>query len=97
MVFESDGASSLSDIYAVGVCLYQMISGRRPHESKELRKLLFMILNEPATPLEERLPDVPAAIAKIVGKALARHPEDRYSSAEEMGKSLRKYCESQGC
>lgn len=88
MISDSAGASPLSDVYAAGVCLYQLISDRRPHEANKLTKLLFMILNEPGTPIRERVPEVPPSLAAIVEKSTARRLRDRYHSAEEMRKAL---------
>jgi len=92
MVTDPAGATPLSDIYAAGVCLYQLLSNRRPHESRKLTKLLMMILNEPSTPIQERVPEVSTSLAAIVDKSIARKPQDRYQSAEEMRDALLTWC-----
>ncbi|MEZ6130496.1 MAG: FHA domain-containing serine/threonine-protein kinase [Planctomycetaceae bacterium] len=88
MVSDPAGASPLSDIYAAGVCLYQLLSNRRPHEAKKLTRLLFMILNEPSTPILERVPEIPRSLAVIVDKAIARKAENRFQSADDMRDAL---------
>lgn len=76
------------DIYAAGVCLYNMISGRLPYESPTAAEQISMILNGAPVPLAERVPEAPEGLFQIVAKAIAGESDARYASAEEMRKEL---------
>lgn len=95
MITDVKGAGRLSDIYATGVCLYELLCGRRPHEARELRKLLFMIQNEPATPIIDRCPGIPPTLAALVNRSIAKDPRKRYQSAAEMRTDLIAFCRSE--
>ena len=75
-------ADARSDLYAVGVILYEAVSGRLPFEGVSTTDLLFKIyLNEP-TPIESLAPDVDPAFCTIIMRALAKDPNDRFARAE---------------
>jgi serine/threonine-protein kinase len=78
-----------TDIYAVGVMLYELLSGRLPYpdEGGSLATVLRHI-NEDATPLADVAPAVPAGVAEVVMQALARDPADRFQSAEAFGVAI---------
>jgi serine/threonine-protein kinase len=77
-----------SDIYSVGVVLYEMITGRRPFEGDSPVSIAYKHVREmPRLPSVYR-PDTPHALEAIIMNALAKKPEDRYSSAALMGRDL---------
>ncbi len=77
-----------TDIYAVGVCAYTLLSGAVPFSGENVHDLLFRIaLNDPP-PLESRAPWVSPAIAFLVHRAMARDPEQRFQSAREFQAAL---------
>ena len=77
-----------TDIYAVGVCAYTLLSGTVPFAGENVHDLLFRIaLNDPP-PLEGRAPWVSPAIAFLVHRAMARDPEHRFQSAREFQVAL---------
>ncbi|XYI00857.1 protein kinase domain-containing protein [Sorangium sp. So ce1128] len=78
-----------ADLYAVGVMLYQALSGRVPHEAEEVRVLLRARLSWPAVPIQDVVPDIPAQLAEVVDRLLAQRPEDRFRSAAEVLIALR--------
>ncbi len=73
-----------SDVYALGVIFYELLSGRRPHEGDSLLRILHQILTQPPTPLEEVSPGLPAPVYRIVRKAMAPRAADRFGSASEL-------------
>ncbi|MFO8074161.1 MAG: protein kinase [Polyangia bacterium] len=72
------------DLWAVGVMLYEMVSGQRPFEGEGYNEILASILMEDARPLREVAPSVPPRLTEIVDRALRKDPDERYSSAGEM-------------
>lgn len=75
-----------ADVYAVGVMLYELLSGRRPYEEEaDPLALLFKHAYEDPEPLDAVAPQVPKPLVDVTMKALAREPGDRYQSAEEFG------------
>ncbi|MFZ6751085.1 serine/threonine protein kinase [Undibacterium sp. Ren11W] len=84
-----------TDIFSLGVVLYQLLCGQLPFKGKDIPELLRAIINEPAIPPQEIKPDVPLRLARIAAKALAKKPEDRYQSAAEMARDLNRYLEKE--
>lgn len=76
------------DLYALGVLLYEMLGGALPYEHKERVALLRAILNDPPVPLMRRAPEVPAALADVVMRAVSKLTIDRFQSAEEFRAAL---------
>jgi serine/threonine protein kinase len=73
-----------SDVFSLGVALYEMITGRRPFEGATPSETIAAILRDEPPPLTVHLPDVPRELARIVGKALRKDREERYQSAKEL-------------
>ncbi len=73
-----------TDIWSLGVMLYEMTTGRRPFRGDYDEAVIYSILNEPPTPIEELRKDVDQNLAFIIRKAMAKNPADRYQSAGAM-------------
>jgi eukaryotic-like serine/threonine-protein kinase len=74
---EGQPATALGDIYALGVCLYQMVTGALPFESKISADLLALALKgEPVKP-SARVPGLPSGLEDLILRMIARKPEDR--------------------
>lgn len=82
-------ASSQSDIYSLGVVLFEMIDGRPPFESGSPVVLLSKHVNEIPRQPDSATPDTPAAILAIISKALAKSPANRFDSASQMARALK--------
>ena len=77
-----------SDLYSVGVCLYEMLTGTVPFEADSTVTVALMHLQEKPVPPNEKNPDIPRALNDIVLKALAKTPEERYRTARDMRTDL---------
>ena len=79
-----------SDLYALGVTLYQMITGVLPFAAADPMELVHSHIARQAVPPAERTPGVPAAISAVIMKLLAKTPEDRYQTAAGVDADLRR-------
>lgn len=77
------------DIYALGVTLFEMLSGKPPFEADSAMTTLMMHINDPVPDLRELNPDVPQSLVDVVGKALEKDREQRFVNAEEFAFALR--------
>lgn len=74
-------ADARSDVYAVGVILYECVTGQLPFVAQNVNDLLFKIVLESPRPLREAAPDIDADFAQIIEIAMAREPDHRFQSA----------------
>lgn len=79
-----DPLDQRSDLWSLGVVLYEMLTGLRPFRGANDRALFQAILHEDAEPFSKRRPEVPEPLARIVERLLLKDPEARYGSAAEM-------------
>ena len=77
-----------SDVYALACLLYEMIAGRPPFIGSDDVQTLYRQLHEPPEPLSLNAADIPAALDKVVNRALAKNPHDRYGSMQELARAL---------
>jgi len=78
-----------SDIFSLGVVLYEMIAGRAPFENNDLSRLIESILHEEPMSLAQRANKVPAELVAVATKALNKDREQRYQSADDLLIDLR--------
>jgi CHASE2 domain-containing sensor protein len=83
-----------SDVFSLGVVIYEFLTGDRPFKGESISSLMYNILNStPASPsaLDEKTPVV---FDRVVARAMAKNPDERYQDAEEIEKTLRQFISS---
>jgi serine/threonine-protein kinase len=84
-----DTVTNRTDIYAVGVLLYEMLVGERPYrDANNVTSMLASILNGPAPRLSARLPDLSPELDRIVARCLEREPSARFASVGDLDVAL---------
>lgn len=79
-----------SDIYSLGVTLFEMIHGRPPFEADSSMSLMMMHLNNPVPDLRQLQPDAPEGLVAVIEKCLEKDPNRRYQSAAEVASALKR-------
>ncbi|MBV8035454.1 serine/threonine-protein kinase [Roseateles sp.] len=77
-----------SDLYSLGVLLYQLLTGVLPHQSDSMARLMQQIATEPAPDVRTHRPSLPEPLALVLAVALEKRPELRYPSGEQMARDL---------
>jgi eukaryotic-like serine/threonine-protein kinase len=83
-----EGPSVQTDIYSLGVVMYELLTGRLPFRAENAVAMINKILNEDPVPIQQLRPDLPEKLVEIVGKAMDKDPKVRYSSWFEMASEL---------
>jgi len=83
-----------SDLFSLGVTLYQMCSGKLPFTGESMAQLMFKIANEPPADIREVRADLPPCLLAIIDRALAKDIEQRYQSGDDMARDLRQCTQS---
>ncbi|MEZ6186567.1 MAG: serine/threonine-protein kinase [Planctomycetota bacterium] len=77
----TEDVSPASDLYSLGVVLYELLAGCLPHDAKTPVALFSQIMSAPPPPLAERCPELPRSLIAVVDRLLQKKPEDRYPDA----------------
>ena len=77
-----------TDLYALGVTLFQLLTGALPLRAESMPELMHKIVHVPAPDVRTLRPDLPEAVATLVAKALNKRPEDRYQTGAQLAQAL---------
>jgi WD40 repeat protein len=86
----SEKADERSDIYSLGVTLYEMISGRTPYKADSVLTLMMKVLNDPLPDLAKIREGIPESLLAAVNKALEKDKKDRFQTMDEMIAALQR-------
>ena len=78
-----------SDLYSLGVTLFQLLTGALPHQSESMARLMYQIANERAPDVRSLRPDLSETLANVVALALEKRAETRYADGDQLAADLR--------
>ncbi len=82
-------ADPRADVWALGIMIFELVSGRLPFPAEDAPALFVAIATKDVPPLTHFVPDVPASLARVVARCVRRSVEERYPSASELSRDLR--------
>jgi serine/threonine protein kinase len=80
-----------SDVYSLGVVLFEMLAGRPPFEGERALSVMHQHVHDQPPPVSRFRPDVPGALTSIVGRCLRKRPSERYRDARALALELRRF------
>ncbi len=93
---DGEAATAASDVYAAGIVLYELLAGRVPFAADNPVATAVAHQQQPVPPLTELAPHIPAGLAAVAERALAKDPAQRFTSAASMRSALLEACDDEG-
>lgn len=84
-----DQTDHRSDIYSLGIMMYEMLSGERPYQGDSTYQVMFKQINDPVPDIQSVEANTPSALVHILERALSKNPEQRFQTAQEMATALK--------
>jgi CHASE2 domain-containing sensor protein/tRNA A-37 threonylcarbamoyl transferase component Bud32 len=91
---EGKPADKRSDIFSLGVVIYELLTGQKPFQGENISSLMYRILNQEPVPPSSVDDKSPAIFDRVVSKAMAKNPDERYQNAEEITKVMQEFVSS---
>ncbi len=86
-----ESLSPASDVYSIGVVMYELLSGTPPFTASTPSELARLHMSARPIPIREYIPEIPAALEEIIMKVLSKEPSARYRTADQLGRVLLKF------
>lgn len=80
-----------TDVFSLGVMLYELLTGKRPFEGTSSREVLLNVIAADPRPVTETVPSVPPELASICARAMHRDPKQRYESAKDLADDVQRF------
>ena len=77
-----------SDLFSLGVILYEMVTGKKAFDSNNVATLILQIMQKDPVPIRTLAPEVPVGLQRIIGKLLNKRPDQRFKNGEELAEAL---------
>ena len=91
--FDASRVDGRADVYALGVVLFEMLTGVVPFDDPSFPKLILQIIGTPAPQIRSLRPDLPPSLERVVARALTKDPEDRFESVAAFARALEPYAD----
>jgi len=88
-VLEERELDARSDVYSLGIIVYYMLAGQAPYNSDTPMRVMYRHIHDPVPRLDTQRLGLPPKINKVLARAMAKRPDDRYSSAGELAAAMR--------
>jgi serine/threonine-protein kinase len=78
-----------SDVFSLGVVLYEMLAGAAPFDGESVSTIMYQTVHEPEPPLSRLNASIPSTVERVVARAMAKSPDERYASMKDFAREIR--------